>query len=69
MYLQIRTLASGSHNQLPMQHLLFKKIVKRIDKKDYGLRKANIKIKELKEKLKQLKPRKKKSKLIQILNL
>ena len=33
LYLQIRALASGSHDQLPTQRLLFKKIVKRIDKR------------------------------------
>jgi len=59
LYLQIRALASGSHDQLPIQHLLFKKVVKGIDKKDFELRKANIKIKELKEKLKQSRPKKK----------
>jgi len=46
------------HNQLPTQHLLFKKIVKGIDKKDYKLGKANMRIKELEERLKQLKPKK-----------
>jgi len=32
--------------------LLFKKVVKRINKKDFELRKANIKIKKLEERLK-----------------
>ena len=58
MYLQIRTLTTISHNQLLTQRLLFKKIVKEIDKKDYKLGKANIRIKELKKKLKQLRPKK-----------
>lgn len=38
--------------------MLFRKIVKGIDKKDYKLKKANIKIRELKERLEQLKPKK-----------
>ena len=58
LYLQIRTLASESHDQLPTQRLLFRKIVKGIDEKVYKLGKANIKIKKLKEKLKQLRPKK-----------
>jgi len=58
LYLQICTLASGSHDQLPTQRLLFRKIVKGIDEKVYKLGKANIKIKKLKEKLKQLRPKK-----------
>jgi len=47
-----------SHNQLLTQHLLFKKIMKGIDKKDYELEKANIRIKELEKRLKQLRPKK-----------
>ena len=58
LYLQIRALASGSHDQLPTQRLLFKKIVKRIDKKDFELGRANMKIKELEERLEQLRPKK-----------
>ena len=58
MYFQIRTLASGSHDQLPTQRLLFRKIVKGIDEKDYELGKANMRIKELEERLEQLKPKK-----------
>jgi len=59
LYLQIRSLASKSHNQIPTQHLLFKKIIKKINKKEYKLKKTNIKIKELKKKLEHLKPKKK----------
>ena len=51
-------MVTGSHNQLLTQCLLFKKIIKGINKKDYKLGKANIKIKELKERLEQLKPKK-----------
>ena len=58
MYLQIRTLATVSHDQLPTQRLLFRKIVKGIDEKDYELGKANMKIKKLEERLEQLRPRK-----------
>jgi 4-hydroxybenzoate polyprenyltransferase len=58
MHFQIRTLASGSHNQLLTQRLLFRKIVKGIDEKDYELGKANMRIRELKERLEQLKPKK-----------
>ena len=58
LYLQIRTLASESHDQLPTQRLLFRKIVKGIDEKDYELGKANMKIKKLEERLEQLRPRK-----------
>jgi hypothetical protein len=54
----IWTLASGSHDQLPTQRLLFRKIVKGIDEKDYELGKANMKIRELEERLEQLKPKK-----------
>jgi len=39
--------------------LLFRKIVKSIDKKDYELGKANMRIKELEERLEQLRPKKK----------
>ena len=60
MYLQIRTLATVSHDQLPTQRLLFRKIVKGIDEKDYELGKANMRIKELEERLEQLRPKKKK---------
>ena len=58
LYLQIRTLASESHDQLPTQRLLFRKIVKGIDEKDYELGKANMRIKELEERLEQLRPKK-----------
>ena len=58
MYLQIRTLATVSHDQLPTQRLLFRKIVKGIDEKDYKLGKANMRIKELEERLEQLRPKK-----------
>jgi len=58
MYLQIRTLATVSHDQLPTQRLLFRKIVKGIDEKDYELGKANMRIKELEERLEQLRPKK-----------
>ena len=59
LYLQIRFLASKSHNQVLTQRLLFRKIIKGIDKKKYELKKANIKIKKLKKKLKHLRPKKK----------
>ncbi len=59
LHLQIRTLASGSHDQLPTQRVLFRKIVKGIDEKDYELGKANMRIKELEERLEQLRPKKK----------
>lgn len=59
LYQQIRTLASGSHDQLPTQRLLFKKVIKKINEKEYKLRKANMKIKELEERLEHLRPRKK----------
>ena len=59
LYLQIHSLASESHDQVPTQHLLFKKVIKRIDKKEYELGKVNIKIKKLKKKLKHLKLKKK----------
>ena len=59
LYLQIRTLASGSHNQLPTQRLLFRKVIKGIDEKEYELGKANMKIKELEERLEHLRPKKK----------
>ena len=58
LYLQIRALASGSHDQLPTQRLLFRKVVKGIDEKDFELGKANMKIKELEERLEQLRPKK-----------
>lgn len=58
IYQQMRTLASGSHDQLPTQRLLFRKIVKGIDEKDYELGKANIRIQELEARLEQLKPKK-----------
>ena len=70
MYLQIRTLATVSHDQLPTQRLLFRKIVKGIDEKNYELGKANMRIKELEESLEQLRPKKEgKSGLVQILSL
>jgi hypothetical protein len=47
MYAQIRTLASGLHNQLLTRRILFKKVIKGINVKDYELGKANMKIKEL----------------------
>jgi len=59
LYLQIRFLASKSHNQVLTQRLLFRKIIKGIDKKKYELKKANIKIKKLEKKLKHLRPKKK----------
>ena len=59
LYLQIRFLASESHDQVPTQRLLFRKVIKGIDEKEYELGKANIKIKELEEKLKHLRPKKK----------
>jgi len=49
-----------SHDQLLTQCLLFKKIMKRIDKKDYELGKANMKIKKLEKRLKQLRLKKRK---------
>ena len=58
IHLQIRTLATVLHNQLLTQRLLFRKIVKGIDKKDYELGKANIRIRELEERLEQLRPKK-----------
>ena len=58
-YSQIRTLASGSHDQLPTQRLLFRKVIKGIDEKEYELGKANIRIKELEERLEHLRPKKK----------
>ena len=59
LYLQIRTLASWSHDQLPTQRLLFRKVIKGIDEKENELGKANIKIKELEERLEHLRPKKK----------
>jgi len=59
LYLQIRTLASGSHDQLPTQRLLFRKVIKGIDEKEYELGKANMKIKELEDRLEHLRPKKK----------
>ena len=59
LYLQIRSLASESHDQVPTQRLLFRKVIKEINEKKYELRKANIKIKKLKEKLEHLKSKKK----------
>ena len=38
--------------------MLFRKVIKGINKRDYELGKANIKIKELKERLEQLRPKK-----------
>jgi len=58
IHLQIRTLATGLHNQLPTQRLLFRKIIKGIDEKDYELGKANLRIRELEERLEQLRPKK-----------
>lgn len=58
IHLQLRTLASGSHDQLPEQRLLFRKIVKGYDEKDYELGKAKMRIRELEERLEQLKPKK-----------
>jgi CRISPR/Cas system CSM-associated protein Csm4 (group 5 of RAMP superfamily) len=58
LYVQICTLASKSHNQLLTRRLLFRKVIKGINKRDYELRKANMKIKELKERLKQLRLKK-----------
>ncbi|RKF81401.1 hypothetical protein GcM3_036032, partial [Golovinomyces cichoracearum] len=59
LYLQIRNLASGSHDQLPTQRLLFRKVIKGIDEKEYKLGKANMRIKELEERLELLRPKKK----------
>jgi len=59
LYLQIRSLASGSHDQLPTQRLLFRKVIKGIDEKEYELGKANLRIKELEERLEHLRPKKK----------
>ena len=59
LYLQIRTLANGLHDQLPTQRLLFRKVIKGIDEKEYELGKANIKIRELEERLEHLRPKKK----------
>lgn len=59
LYLQIRNLASESHDQLPTQRLLFRKVIKEIDEKEYELEKANIRIKELEERLEHLRPKKK----------
>ena len=39
--------------------MLFRKVIKGIDEKEYKLRKANIRIKELEEKLEHLRPKKK----------
>lgn len=59
LYFQIRTLASGSHDQLPTQRLLFRKVIKGIDEKEYELGKANMRIRELEERLEHLRPKKK----------
>ena len=40
--------------------MLFRKVIKGINEKEYELGKANIKIKELEERLEHLRPRKKK---------
>ena len=53
-------MANSLHNQLPTQRVLFKKITKGFDKKDFDLRQANMRIQELEAKLEQLKPRKRK---------
>jgi 4-hydroxybenzoate polyprenyltransferase len=58
LHLGLHTLASSSYNQLPTQRLLFRKITKGFDKKDFELGKANMRIKELEARLEQLKPRK-----------
>ena len=42
-----------------MQCLLFRKVIKGIDEKEYELGKANMKIKELEERLEHLRPKKK----------
>ena len=59
LYLQIRILAGGSHDQLPTQRLLFRKVIKGIDEKEYELWKAYIIIKELEERLEHMWPSKK----------
>ena len=46
------------YNQLLTQRLLFRKIIKGIDKKDYELGKVNIRIRELEERLEQLRLKK-----------
>jgi 4-hydroxybenzoate polyprenyltransferase len=60
MYTQIRTLASGSHDQLPVKRLLFRKVIKGMDERDYELGKANMRVKELEARIEQLRPRKRK---------
>ena len=39
--------------------MLFRKVIKGINEKEYKLRKANIRIKELEERLEHLRPKKK----------
>ena len=58
LHLGLRTLANSSHDQLLTQRVLFKKITKGFDKKDFELGEANMRIKELEARLEQLKPRK-----------
>ena len=42
-----------------MQYLLFRKVIKGINEKEYELEKANLRIKELEERLEHLRPKKK----------
>lgn len=51
-------MASRSYDKLPTRRLLFRKIAKGINEKDYELGKAKMKIRELEERLEQLKPKK-----------
>ena len=57
-HLRLRTLANLSYDQLPTQRVLFRKITKGFDQKDFDLGQANMRIQELEAKLEQLKPRK-----------
>ena len=58
IYLQASTIARLGTLDLPTQRQLFRKFTKGFDEKDYSLAEANLRIKQLEEKLEGLQPRK-----------
>ena len=59
IYSQTRTLSQLGDDDIPTQRLLFRKITKGFDEKDYALAGAKLRIEQLEARVEQLEPRKK----------
>ncbi|TVY27535.1 hypothetical protein LHYA1_G003645 [Lachnellula hyalina] len=56
--LQVETISRLGNSDLPTQRLLFRKVLKGFDERDYALAQARLQVTQLEARLEQLEPRK-----------